>query len=88
MPEPSIQYLVLERTDAAHNIARYYVLSLEPTLFAEMALVRRWGRIGRAGGHRVEFHETQAGATEALQTWLKRKLRRSYRLTGASKRPA
>src|ERR1700730_15667045 len=30
----------------ARNIARYYVLSIEPTLFAKHTLIRRWGRIG------------------------------------------
>jgi predicted DNA-binding WGR domain protein len=37
--------IVLERVDPARNIARYYVLSIEPTLFAKHTLVRRWGRI-------------------------------------------
>jgi predicted DNA-binding WGR domain protein len=39
-------HIVLERIDPAGNIARYYVLSIEPTLFAKHTLVRRWGRIG------------------------------------------
>ena len=38
--------IVLERIDPARNIARYYVLSIEPTLFAKHTLIRRWGRIG------------------------------------------
>ena len=41
---------MLERVDRTKNMARYYVLSVEPTLFAESSLVRRWGRIG--GGYR------------------------------------
>jgi hypothetical protein len=39
-------HIVLERVDPARNIARYYVLSIEPTLFAKHTLIRRWGRIG------------------------------------------
>jgi hypothetical protein len=31
---------------ASRNMARFYVLAIEPTLFDEMALVREWGRIG------------------------------------------
>ncbi|HEY1780426.1 MAG TPA: WGR domain-containing protein [Roseiarcus sp.] len=43
-----LNVLVLERVDRTKNMARYYVLSVEPTLFAESSLVRRWGRIGGA----------------------------------------
>jgi hypothetical protein len=39
-------HIALERVDPARNIARYYVLSIEPTLFAKHTLIRRWGRIG------------------------------------------
>ncbi|WP_182549864.1 WGR domain-containing protein [Phyllobacterium myrsinacearum] len=31
------------------NMARYNSLSLQPTLFVEIALVRTWGRIGTMG---------------------------------------
>ena len=41
-----LQMLVLERRNAGRNMARFYVLAIEPTLFGEMALVREWGRIG------------------------------------------
>ena len=44
-----LNVLVLERVDRTKNMARYYVLSVEPTLFAEWSLVRRWGRTGGAG---------------------------------------
>ena len=40
---PFLQVLVLDRVDRAKNMARYYVLSIEPTLFEEFTLVRRWG---------------------------------------------
>ena len=36
-----LNVLVLERVDRTKNIARYYVLLVEPTLFAEWSLVRR-----------------------------------------------
>jgi predicted DNA-binding WGR domain protein len=39
-------------------MARYYVLSVEPTLFAEWSLVRRWGRIGGAERTRIELHSS------------------------------
>ena len=51
-----LQVLVLERVDRAKNMARFYVLSIEPTLFEDFALVRRWGRIGSAGRERLDRH--------------------------------
>ena len=44
--DSSYLHIALERVDAARNIARYYVPSIEPTLFAKHTLIRRWGRIG------------------------------------------
>jgi hypothetical protein len=42
--------ILLERIDPACNMARYYVLSIEPTLFGDQALIRGWGRIGSKAG--------------------------------------
>ena len=72
--------LVLERVDRTKNMARYYVLSVEPTLFGESSLVRRWGRIGGAGRTRIDLHASPPLAQIALNTWLERKRRRGYRL--------
>jgi predicted DNA-binding WGR domain protein len=47
--------IVLERVDSAQNIARYYVVSIEPALFAKHTLIRRWGRIGCSGRERLQF---------------------------------
>ena len=54
-----LQVLVLERVDRAKNMARFYVLSIEPTLFEDLALVRRWGRVGSAGRQRIELHPSR-----------------------------
>lgn len=35
-------------------MARYYALAIRPTLFGEIAVVRSWGRIGKAGGEMTE----------------------------------
>ena len=75
-----LNVLVLERVDRTKNMARYYVLSVEPTLFAESSLVRRWGRIGGAGRTRIDLHASPPLAHIALNTWLERKRRRGYRL--------
>lgn len=75
-----LQLLVLERRDPAQNMARFYVLSIEPTLFgADVALVREWGRLGRQGRRRLDLYADAVVATEALETWLQRKVRRGYR---------
>jgi predicted DNA-binding WGR domain protein len=63
-------------------MARYYVLSIEPSLFGDATLIREWGRIGRPGQRRVELHENHSCALEALETWLQRKQRRGYLLQG------
>jgi predicted DNA-binding WGR domain protein len=35
--------------DPRRNMARFYSLSIEETLFGQARLVRRWGRIGTTG---------------------------------------
>ena len=54
------------------NMARFYVVAIEPTLFGEMALVREWGRIGSSGRRRLDLHPNRAAAAE--------KARRGYRV--------
>ncbi|WP_131196779.1 WGR domain-containing protein [Lichenihabitans psoromatis] len=74
----SVQLLVLDRIDDASNMARYYVLSVEQTLFGDTALVREWGRIGVSCRRRLDLYEHDAIAKVALSAWLKRKARRGY----------
>jgi predicted DNA-binding WGR domain protein len=77
MPE-KLNVLVLERCDPSQNVSRFYVLRIEPSLFGDTTLVREWGRIGQQGRRKIELHQTDAGAAEALETWLRRKQRRGY----------
>lgn len=60
------------------NMARYYVLSIEPTLFNEPALVREWGRIGRSSSRRIKIYNSRAAARVTLEAWLRKKVRRGY----------
>ena len=62
-----LQVLVLERVDRAKNMARFYVLSIEPTLFEDLALVRRWGRVGSAGRQRIDLHPSRPVAQIELK---------------------
>ncbi|WP_037154007.1 WGR domain-containing protein [Rhizobium freirei] len=48
-------HLYIERTDATKNMARFYSLSIEPTLFGTPCLTRRWGRIG-SGRQSMAYH--------------------------------
>ena len=75
-----LQMLVLERRDPSRDMARFYVLAIEPTLFGDMALVREWGRIGSSGRRRLDLHSDKMSAGEALDLWLARKTRRGYRM--------
>ncbi len=81
-----LQMLVLERRVPSRNMARFYVLTIEPTLFGDMALVREWGRIGYLGRRRLDLHANVTSAAEALDTWLARKARRGYQVR-ASRSP-
>lgn len=74
--------LHLERVDAARNMARFYRLSVEPTLFGDAALVREWGRIGTLGRRRLDLFADVAAAGEALSRLSVAKLRRGYRDVG------
>jgi predicted DNA-binding WGR domain protein len=78
MPGDMIQYLILTRRDDSCNMARFYVLALEPSLFGDTALVREWGRIGHSVQRRLDLFATPELAGEALETWLRRKRRRGY----------
>lgn len=68
----------LRRIDAARNMARYYALDVQPTLFGEWALVREWGRIGQGGQQRAAVYGTESEATAALDRQRRVKERRGY----------
>ncbi|MDF1600294.1 WGR domain-containing protein [Mesorhizobium sp. YIM 152430] len=77
MVEPKLQ-VVLQRRDCARNVARFYVLAIEPSLYGDAALMRAWGRIGSLGRQRLDLYASAAEAGEALEAWLARKVRRGY----------
>ncbi len=75
----------IERTDARRNMARFYALSIEPTLFGEFCLVRRWGRIGTHGQRKMMSFVSNTEAAAQLAEIHRQKTRRGYRerTTGA-----
>ncbi|MCV0349691.1 MAG: WGR domain-containing protein [Nitratireductor sp.] len=68
----------LKRIDPARNMARYYTLSVEPTLFGDAALVRQWGRIGTRGQFKINLFDTTGAAEIALQRLRRIKEKRGY----------
>jgi len=68
----------LTRIDPDHNMARYYAMSVQGTLFGEWSLVREWGRIGRGGQVRSTPFPTPAEAEAALHRWRDAKAKRGY----------
>ena len=66
MSYESVSTLVLHRVDAARNMARFYAMSIEPTLFGGLSLVRNWGRMGTRGRYKIELFEDEAAAESAM----------------------
>jgi hypothetical protein len=53
--------LYVERIAPEKNMARFYALALQPTLFGGMSLVRAWGWIGARGQQMVHLFESLTG---------------------------
>ncbi|RDJ00788.1 WGR domain-containing protein [Rhizobium phaseoli] len=70
--------LHVERIDAEKNMARYYAMSIEPNLFGEACLIRRWGRIGATGQRLVHHFEKEEEAVGLFLQLLRQKRRRGY----------
>ena len=70
----------LTREDAGRNMARYYLMDVQTTLFGEWSLVREWGRIDRAGQVRIVVFPTEAAALKAMETIEIAKVRKGYHI--------
>ena len=68
-----------ERRDPERNIARFYSLHIQPTLFGEWDLLRTWGRIGSAGRLLINHHPDAGAAERAAEKLIRRRLRHGYR---------
>ena len=68
----------LTHTDPARNMARFYTMSLQVTLFAECSLVREWGRIGRGGRVQTAVFPSEEAAKAELLRIERAKLKRGY----------
>jgi predicted DNA-binding WGR domain protein len=73
--------LRLERIEPDRNMARYYTLAVELTLFADWSCTRAFGRIGTRGGRiMLGLFATQAAAEAELIALLRTKQSRGYRI--------
>lgn len=78
--------LYCQRVDPARNMARYYALSIQPTLFGEAAVVRRWGRIGSHGAEKSEVFATEREAAIHFLAMVRRKRQKGYKPVGSEEK--
>ncbi|CDM60336.1 MULTISPECIES: WGR domain-containing protein [Rhizobium] len=71
--------LYVERSDPAKNMARYYAMEVEQTIFGEACLTRRWGRIGKHGQEKKHVFEREEEAVRLFLELVKQKRARGYR---------
>ncbi|NTJ35902.1 WGR domain-containing protein [Agrobacterium sp. 13-626] len=76
---PQPYRLHIQRIDPRRNMARFYEISLEPTLFGETSLVRIWGRLGTRGQQRMDVFSSEKRAVEAFLELLRQKRAKGYR---------
>jgi predicted DNA-binding WGR domain protein len=69
----------LTRRDPALNMARFYKIVLQPTLFGEMSVIRTWGRIGTRGQGMIATFTGANEAAAAASKLERQKQRRGYR---------
>ena len=70
--------LYVERTDATKNMARFYIMDIQPNLFGEACLTRRWGRIGTKGQSMSNHFESEREAVALFLDLVREKKRRGY----------
>lgn len=68
----------LTRRDPALNMARFYSVAVQPTLFGEVSVTRAWGRIGRPGRFCIETFGEAAAALASAERLIRVKQRRGY----------
>lgn len=68
----------LIHVDPDVNMARFYGIELQRTLFGEVSVLRSWGRIGTNGRSKMETYENEIQASEALRKLDRKKRCRGY----------
>ena len=68
----------LTHIDPSRNMARYYHMTIQPTLFVEWSRVREWGRIGKGGQVKQASFSSAEESRQAFTRLAKAKQRRGY----------
>ena len=68
----------LIHVDPDVNMARFYGIEMQPTLFGEVSVFRTWGRIGTNGQSMMVTYDDEAQAAEALRKLDRQKRHRGY----------
>lgn len=74
-----MQGIALRRIDSGRNMARFYTIGVQPTLFGDWAVVRGWGRIGTYGRTQETWFSEPAPALACADGFERAKRRRGYR---------
>ena len=71
--------MILIHTDHAANMDRWYTVDVQPTLFADVAVVCRWGS-RRTAFQRIRVMAVRDGqmAEDVAAAMIARKMRRGY----------
>jgi predicted DNA-binding WGR domain protein len=71
-------FTCLTRRNSELNMARFYGIALQPTLFGEMSVARSWGRIGTRGRARIDTFGQDIDARAHAERLERAKRRRGY----------
>jgi predicted DNA-binding WGR domain protein len=67
---------------------RFYAMSIDPTLFGDACLTRRWGRIGAKGQIKTHLFEREQDAVELFLDLIRQKRGRGYATVTPDRRSA
>lgn len=70
--------IYMERSDHTRNLARFYQVDIQPTLFGDWAVVCRWGRIGTYGRLQQDWFASLPDAEAFQARRVARKRQRGY----------
>ena len=68
----------MERSDHTRNLALFYQVDIQPTLFGDWAVICRWGRIGTYGRIRQDWFAFLPDAEASHARRVAHKHRRGY----------
>lgn len=82
----SLATTVMHRVDHTQNMARFYVVQIEHSLFGETALIRSWGRLNTRGRVRIDLFGSMGEAEVVRARLVTKKLVRGYRIGSYGKK--